>query len=139
MEYFFEFHWWYIFVGLILLMIIFGKGKGGIVAKSYSADLKILDEQFKNCLPEAKYCIFKEGQPEKIEIEVEKLPLKTGETLELHLNETHLASMIVKKDKEAEFEHWSDGNVSFPKIKEGDTVLIKYLNRDILKGVFQQN
>ena len=137
MEYFLDFHWWYILVGLALLILF--TGKGGRVIKRYSADLEVLDPQFNDCLLEADYSIFKEGKPEKIEIEVERLPLDVGELLELlelYINGSHLADMKVKKDKEAEFEHWSDGDVHFPKIREGDLIVIKYLGKDILKGTF---
>ncbi len=134
MEYFLEFHWWYLLVGLLIVMAL--TGKGGRVIKKYSADLKILDDRFKDCIPEAEYKIFKEGQPDKIDVEVENLPLKTDEALDILINDVLLAEITVKRNKEAEFEHWSD-EANFPKIKEGDVIVINYLGEKILEGTFQ--
>ena len=53
------------------------------------------------------------------------------------INGKKLATVLVEQDKEAEFEHWSDGNVSFPVIKEGDELIIMYQNADALKGTFR--
>ena len=53
-----------------------------MVVKRYSADLDVLDERFTDCVKEAEYLIFKPGKPDKIEIEIEKLPLDEGEVLE---------------------------------------------------------
>ena len=81
MDYFMEFHWWYIPIGFIFLLFLFGKGKGGVVVKRFTANMEILDQRFDGCRPEAKYSIFKEGSPDHIEIEVEKLPIQVGEEL----------------------------------------------------------
>jgi hypothetical protein len=43
----------------------------------------------------------------------------------------------VKSNKEAEFDHWSDEDVDFPVIKEGDELVIRYQGIDALKGTFQ--
>ena len=136
MDYFLEFHWWYILVGLFLLMV-FGKGKGGFVVKRFTANLKVLDPRFGACRTEATYAIFKEGSPDHIEIEVENLFLDVGEVLEIFLYESLLARMEVKKDKEAEFDHWSDEAVRFPKIAGGERIVIKYNNAAVFAGVFE--
>ena len=135
MEYFLEFHWWYIFVALIALFFI--NGKGGIVVKRFSANLQLIDDRFKDCIPEATYSMFKEGNPHKIDIEIDRLPLEVGEVLAFELNGALLANAKVKRDKEAEFEHWSDEDVYFPEVKAGDELVIKYKGREILKGTFQ--
>lgn len=132
-----EFHWWYILVALVLIFIIFGKGKGGMVVQGFYADLQILDERFQGCEREARYSIFKEGKPHHIEIELEGLTIPVGDKLDFMINGKKLATVLVEQDKEAEFEHWSDGNVSFPVIKEGDELIIKYQNADALKGTFR--
>ena len=137
MDYFMQFHWWYILVGIIILFIVFGKGKGGIVVKRVTANMEILDPRFEGCIPECKYSIFKEGSPDHIEIEVEKLSIQVGEELEFQLNGKTIAKVKVECDKEAEFDHWSDENVDFPVIKEGDELVIKYQDVDVLKGTFQ--
>jgi hypothetical protein len=134
MEYFFEFHWWYVLVGLIIIAGL--TGKGGRVVKMYSADLKILDERFKNCMPKAEYKIFKEGQPDKIDIEVENLPLKIDETLDVLINGALLSRISVKIGKEAKYEHWSD-EAYFPQIKKGDVVVINYFGKKFLEGTFE--
>jgi len=135
MEYFSEFHWWYLLVGFFILVLF--TGKGGVVVKRYSADFTILDESFKDCILEATYSIFKKGKPEKFEVEVKNLSLTAGETLEVLINGAHLANISVKKDKEAEFEHWSDEGVYFPKIVDGDSITIKYTGKDIFKGTYK--
>lgn len=135
MDYFLEFHWWYILVGFFLL-ILFNKGKGGVVVKRFTANMKILDQRFIECLPEATYSVFKKGKPEKIDIEIENLFLQTGEELEFLINGKVLSHVKVKSNKEAEFEHWSDEGVDFPKIHEGDELVIKYQGIDVLKGTF---
>ena len=137
MDYFLEFHWWYIVVGIIFFFIIFGKGKGGAVVKRVTANMEILDQRFEGCVPEAKYSTFKEGSPDHIEIEVERLSIQAGEELEFQLNGKTLAKVKVERDKEAEFDHWSDEGVDFPVIKEGDKLVIKYQNVDVLKGTFK--
>lgn len=103
----------------------------------YIADMEILDECFKGCRPEASYSIFKEGKPHHIDIEIENLALPTGEELDFRLNGETLAKVEVEKDKEAEFDYWSDEGVKFPVIKEGDELVIRYENTDVLKGVFK--
>jgi len=131
-----EFHWWYILIVLVVVFIIFGKSKGGVVVKRYTANMQILDERFSDCRPEADYTIFKEGKPEKIDIDIENLSIPVGDELELHLNGNLLAKIEVKRNHEAEFEHWSDEAVTFPKIKAGDELVVKYQNTDVLKGSF---
>ena len=136
MDYFFEFHWWYILIG-VLFVIAFGKGKGGFVVKRFTADLELLDDRFKACRTEASYAIFKEGSPDHIEIEIENLFLCAGEVLEIFLDGKFLATATVEKDKEAEFDHWSDEGVSFPEIKGGEHLVIKYKGTPIFQGTFQ--
>jgi len=132
-----EFHWWYIFSGIILFFIIFGKSKGGIVVKRFTANLEILDQRFEGCVAEAEYSMFKEGRPDHIEIELDRLSIPVGEELEFHVNGKLLANVAVERDKEAEFDHWSDEEVDFPVIKKGDELIIKYQNINVLKGTFQ--
>lgn len=134
MEYFMEFHWWYVLVGLVLLMMF--NGKGGFVVKGYTANLMILDDRFVNCVPTAKYSIFKEGQPDKIDIDIEELSLPVGDEMELLLNGKRFASIEVERDMEAEFEYWSDEDVEFPVIKEGDELVVIYQGTEVLKGTF---
>jgi len=114
MDYFLEFHWWYVLIGLVLLVKFTGTSKGGLVVKS-----------------------FREGKPDHIDIEVEDLTIPVGDELEFHLNGKLLAKAEVKRNKEAEFDHWSDENVYFPKINEGDELVIKYQNVDVIKGTFK--
>lgn len=135
MDYFLEFHWWYLLVGFFLF-IFFGKGKGGGVVKRFSAKMEILDKRFEECRPEVTYAIFKEGSPDHIEIELENLFLEVDEELEFHINGKLLAIVKVKRDREAEFDHWSDEGVDFPVIKGGEELVVKYQNIDVLKGIF---
>lgn len=138
MDYFLEFHWWYVLIGFVLLIKFTGKSKGGIVVKGFTADMQILDERFNDCDPDASYYIFKAGKPDHIDIEVERLSIPVGDELEFYLNGKLLAKAEVKKDKEAEFDHWSDEDVYFPKINEGDELVVKYQNEDVIKGTFKQ-
>lgn len=138
MDYFMEFHWWYILVGIILLFMFAGEIKGGIVVKRFVANMVVLDERFKECRPKAKYSIFEEGKPDHINIEVDNLSIPAGEELELQLNGVTFATVNVKKhDNEAEFSHWSDENVAFPVVNERDVLVVKYQKNAILKGVFR--
>lgn len=136
MDYFGEFHWWYLAAGL-LLFLLFGKGKGGVVVKRFTADLSVLDERFSACRTEASYAIFKEGSPHHIEIEIENLFLAVDEVLEFFLDGDLLAAVKVEKDKEAEFDHWSDEGVSFPEIKGGEHLVIKYKELAVFEGTFR--
>lgn len=137
MDYFFEFHWWYILIAFIFFLAF--SGKGGIVVTRLTARLKILDDRFIGCLPEADYCIFKEGEPHKFEIEIEDLAIPVGEELEFQINGETLAFVKVTSKNKAKFEQWSDGNVKFPIIKKGDEIDIKYEGEVVLKGTFQLN
>ena len=137
MEYFFQFHWWYVLVGIVLIFAFFGKGKGGVVVQRFRADLEILDPRFEGCRPEADYCIFKGGKPDHIEIEIEKLSIPVGDQLAFFINGELLAHVEVQRDKEAEFDHWGDDGVVFPVVKAGDTLVIQYQNTDVLKGTFR--
>jgi len=136
-DYFMEFHWWYILVGAFLFFIIFGKGKGGVVVRRYTANMEVLDPRFEGCRTEAEYSVFKKGQPEHIDIEIEQLSIPVGEELEFQLNGETLANVRVERDKEAEFDHWSDEGVDFPAVREGDELIVKYQNVNVLKGIFQ--
>lgn len=135
MEYFMQFHWWYILAGFVLCFIVFGKGKGGLVVKRVTAKLEILDQRFAKCPAEAKYSTFKEGSPDHIEIKIKELPAFVGEELEFQINEEKLAMVRVGRNK-AEFDYWSDEGVGFPVIKEGDELVIKYQGVVVLKGIF---
>ncbi len=129
-----EFHWWYIPILLFAILLIFGKG--GIVRKRFTANMQVLDNRFETCRPEMHYVIFKEGQPEKIDLEIDDLDLPVGDELEFRLNNIVLANVKVKRDREAEFEHWSDDGVDFPAIKEGDLLEVYYQGTLVMKGTF---
>ena len=134
MEYLLQFHWWYVLVGILLFFMIFGKSKGGIVVKRLTANMEVLDDRFSACRLEADYSIFKEGEPDHIEIELERLSIPVGDELEFLINGKRLAIVAVERDKEAEFDHWSDDGVDFPVIKEGDALLIRYQDVDVVRG-----
>lgn len=125
-------------VFLILFFKIFGKGsgRGGVVVSRVTANLQVFDPRFQGCKPEAKYSTFKEGTPHKIDIEIERLPLQPGEMLDFYINRQPLARVQVERDREAEFEHWSDGEVQFPQINAGDQLDIVYQNNVVLSGIF---
>jgi len=135
MDYFLEFHWWYLLV-VFFLFIFFGKGKGGVVVKRFTAKMEIFDQRFEECRPEVTYTIFKKGNPDHIEIELENLFLEVDEELKFHINGKLLAIVKVEQDREAEFDHWSDDGVNFPVIKGGEELVVKYQNIDVLKGTF---
>ncbi len=136
MDYFLEFHWWYLLVAFFLFTF-FGKGKGGIVVKRFTANIEVLDQRFEECRPNATYAIFKEGSPDHIEIEIDNLFLNVGEELEFYINGTLLAIVKVKRNKEAEFDHWSNEGVNFPAIEDSDELTIKYQSSEVLKGTFR--
>ncbi len=136
MDYFFEFHWWYVPVGIVLVFMMFGKGKGGFVVKRLTADMEVLDDRFADCRFEADYATFKEGEPDHIEIELERLSIPVGDELEFLINGELLAVVAVERDKEAEFDHWADEDVEFPVIQEGDQLVIKYQGLEVAKGTF---
>jgi len=96
----------------------------------------VLDPRFQTCEAEATYKTFKEGQPHKIDIDIEKLPLQPGEVLDFHINNKQLANVTVDRKLEAEFEHWNDEEVDFPQINAGDKLDILYQNNIVLSGVF---
>ena len=131
-----EFHWWYVPVGLVLVFLLFGRGKGGVVRVRYTAVPDIVDERFADCRVEAKYSIFKSGSPDHIEIELENLTIPVGDELEFLINDKLLATVPVEQDREAEFDHWSDEDVDFPVIQEGDRLLVRYQGSDVLQGEF---
>ena len=96
MEYFMEFHWWYILLGVVVLFLLFGKSKGGVVVKRFTANMQILDDRFLNCKTDADYSVFKEGKPNHIDIEIERLTIPVGDELEFQLNGKTLAKVAVK-------------------------------------------
>ena len=136
MDYFMQFHWWYLLVAFVFLFIIFGKSKGGVVVKRLTASLEALDTRFAGCPTEAKYSTFKKGSPDHIEIKIKELPIPAGDQLEFMINQKTLAIVQVKPTKKAEFDYWSDENVDFPAIKEGDELLIRYQGVDVFKATF---
>lgn len=136
MDYFFDFHWWYLLVIGLAFVLLTGKSKGGVVVKRFDAPLTVLDQRFSDCEPKASYCVFKEGSPDHIEIELEKLSLPVGDLLEFHLDGELLAKVKVEKDKEAEFDHWSDEGVVFPVIQGGERLIVRYQGVDVLEGTF---
>ncbi len=139
MDYLMQFHWWYILVGIILFFIFFGKKKGGVVASRLTADMQVLDERFDVCKPEADFTTFKNDGPEHIDIEIERLPLQVNEELEFLINGNPLATVKVKPNFEAEYDHWADEDIEFPIIHDGDELIIVYDNAEVLKGTFRPN
>lgn len=139
MEYFMQFHWWYILIALFLLICFTGKHRGGVVVKRFTADIEVLDPHFETCDIQADYSIFKEGKPHHFEIEIEELTIPIGDELLFLINGKILSTVTVKKDKEAEFDYWSDEGIYFPGIKEGDELLVRYQKTDVIRGVFHQN
>ena len=138
MEFVEQYRWVFIAIGVVFFFILLFKGgKGGRVVTRVTADLQVLDPRFQACVTEAKYVTFKEGQPDKIEIEIEDLPLQPGEVLDFYINRQLLSRVEVKRSLEAEFEHWSDEDVAFPIVNTGDQLDIVYQNRPIMSGIFQ--
>ena len=131
------FSWWYVVGGLLAVFVLFGKKRGGVVVKRYTAKLEVLDPQFEECRPEAEYKTFKEGSPDHIEIELENLTVPVGAQLELVLNGESFATIEVDRRREAEFDHWSDEEVHFPKIVEGDELVVRYEGAEVLRGTFR--
>ena len=132
-----QFHWWMVPLALVVLFILFGKKKGGVVAQRLEADFDVLDDRFAESRPEADYCTFKAGTPDHIDIELENLPVPVGEPVELLLNGALLATVPVKRNREAEFDHWSDEAVDFPKVEAGDELVVRYHGASVMKGVFR--
>ncbi len=139
MDYLLQFHWWYILIGIFLFFILFGKKKGGVVSTRLTADFQILSQRFEGCKPEADYATFKNDGPDHIDIEIKRLPLNEDEQVEFLINGTLLAKVKVKRNKEAEFDHWADENIDFPVIHENDELIVIYDNTEVLKGSFQFN
>lgn len=137
MEYFLEFHWWYLLAGAVFLFTVFGKSKGGVIAKRLTASMDVLDERFAGCRLEAKYSTFKKDSPDHLEIELENLSIPVGDELEFEINGETLAKVKVEKDHEAEFDYWSDEGVDFPVINEGDRLVIRYQRSEVIKGTFR--
>lgn len=136
MDFILQYRWIFIVLGVILFFKLFGKSKGGTVVSRVRANLQVLDPRFQTCEAEATYKTFKEGQPHKIDIDIEKLPLQPGEVLDFHINNKQLANVTVDRKLEAEFEHWNDEEVDFPQINAGDKLDILYQNNIVLSGVF---
>ncbi|WP_195758362.1 hypothetical protein [Kangiella sp. HZ709] len=134
-----QFHWWYILVGIILFFILFGKKKGGVVSTRLTASMQVLDSRFQDCKSEADFTSFKNDGPEHIDIEIEQLPLKVNEELEFLINGNLLATVKVKRNLEAEFDHWADEDIEFPMVHDGDELIIVYDNTEVLKGIFRFN
>ncbi len=132
-----EFHWWYIPIALVLLFFLFGRGKGGVVARRLTATIQVLDPRFEHCKVEADYCTFKNKGPDHIEIEIERLPLDPGDELDYYINDEHLATVLVSRGREAEFDHWSDEEITFPVIQAGDTLTVKHQGSDVMHGTFR--
>ena len=112
------------------------KSKGGVIVKRITANLEAIDSRFTDSPTEAKYSTFKEGSPDHIEIKIKELPVPAGDQFEFLINDKTLAMFQVMSKKKAEFDYWSDGNVDFPVLKEGDELLIKYQGADVFKGTF---
>ena len=103
----------------------------------FEADFEIFDSRFKGCDLEADYSIFKEGKPHHMDIEVDDLTIPVGDELDFKINGELLAKVKVARDREAEFDHWSDEDVDFPEIKSGDELTIWYEGVMVIKGVFR--
>lgn len=128
------------FVFLVLFLKVFGGGKsrGGRVITRYTAKFQILDPRFETSRPEADYNIFKDGKPHKFEIDLERLPLSEGEELKFYINGKLLSDVKVDNELEAKFEHWSDEDVDFPQIIEGDILDIIFKGAHVMQGIFEQ-
>lgn len=137
LDYLLEFHWWYLLVLFALWLALFGRHKGGLVVQRLTAELEVLDERFATCRTEATYSTFKPGTPDHIDIELDRLDLPTGDVLELQLNAQTLATVPVKRNREAEFDHWSDDGTEFPVIKTGDQLVVRYQGHRVLEGTFR--
>ncbi|MBB3167003.1 hypothetical protein [Simiduia aestuariiviva] len=135
MDYFMQFHWWYLFVVFIVLFMF--NGKGGVVVRRLSAPLKSQDARFDACRAEAHYVIFKVGKPDKIDIELKNLSIPQGSGLGLSLNNASFAAINVRRNGKAKFEHWTDEPMTFPVIQLGDELAVKYQGQIVLSGVFR--
>jgi len=102
----------------------------------FVANMEVLDTRFDGCQPKAVYSIFKEGEPDHIDIELDDLSIEPGEELVFQLNEKKLATVTVKRNREAEFDNWRDEDIEFPKICDGDVLVITYKDVEVVKGVF---
>ena len=136
MEYFQQFQWWYIPLGILALFLMFGKSKGGIVVTRVSANLQPLDGCYSSCRSKARYSTFKPGEPDSIDIRVDGLTLEPGTELALELNNKSFATVNVRKKGDIKFDHWSDEGIDFPKIRAGDKLEIIYQGTPIFAGTF---
>ncbi len=134
MEYFLEFHWWYLLVGIALLFIFFGKG--GVVKYSFTAELEPIDEIVKDCRGYCARKFFRNGKDEKFVVDIQDISLPAGEHLELYINSTLLETLTVKKSREIEFDTWNTDE-GFPNIQPGDKVEIRYQNKPVFSGTFK--
>jgi len=137
MEFLDSISWWHILAALFVYGFFFGKG--GRIRQEYTAKIKIIDDRFVGCDPQASYRIFKPSKPEKFEIEIDRLDLPEGEEMEFFVNGSRIAVVKVDSQGEAEFEKWSDDKeVRVPKIRQGDEVLIRYKGEDVMEGTYAQ-
>ena len=132
-----EFHWWYGLILLAILVFMFGRGKGGVVATRVTASMQVIDPRFADCRIEADYCTFRNKGPDHIEIELENLPLEPGEKLEILINDAVLAQATVNGRRKAQFDHWSDEGVEFPVVEAGDALRIRHRGADVATGTFR--
>lgn len=137
MDYLLAFHWWYLLPVLFFIFLLTGKSKGGTVVGQFIADMQILDDRFHGCNAKARYSIFKEGKPDRIKLVIKRLTIPVGDELRFYINNTLLAKIDVKRNNEAEFNHWSDEDVLFPTLTAGDELVIKYQGVNVIKGIFK--
>ncbi len=135
MEYFLEFHWWYIAVILLLHFIFFAKG--GVVIDEFVAQLEPLDERFKNCEGYCNRRFFKNGKDEKFTVDIQHIDLPVGEEVTLLLNQKVFKKLKMQKRQRIEFDIWNSDE-SFPLIQIGDKVEIHYQGQPIFEGVFKE-
>lgn len=134
MEYFLEFHWWYVLVVIVLLFVFFGKG--GVVKYSFVAELEPIDEIVKDCRGYAARKFFRNGKDEKFVVDIQDISLLAGELVELYLNAALFKTLTVKRSREIEFDIWNTDE-QYPKVQLGDEVEIRYLNKPIFSGTFR--
>ena len=135
MEYWMEFHWWYIPVVIIVLFIFFGKG--GVVIDRFEAKLEAQEARFKDCDAHCTRKFFKNGKDESFQVDIQDIDLPAGDEVAVMINGALLKMLKVKKSKEIEFDIWNDAE-DYPIVQPQDTVEIQYNNKPIFVGVFKE-
>ena len=74
--------------------------------------------------------------PDSIDIRVRKLPCNPDTEFELKLNQKRNAIVKASQGKKIDFDHWSDEEITFPKIRSGDKLEICIAGSTVLEGSF---